>query len=62
MKTPRQIKNSLFRCSEGECDRCDYFDECCNEKGTIKHVALLLDSMDYIHQLEQELDAANPRD
>ena len=57
-RTPWQIKRSLFHCSEGECDRCDYFDECFNEKGTNMHIALLLDTMDYIQQLEKERDAA----
>lgn len=60
-KTPWQIKRSLFYCSEGECDRCDYFDECYNEKGTNMHIALLLDTMDYIHKLEVERDAAQSR-
>ena len=58
LKPPMQIKRSLFRCSEGECDRCDYFDECYNEKGTVKYIALLLDTMDYIQQIEKERDAA----
>lgn len=61
-KTPWQIKRSLFHCSEGECDRCDYFDECYNKKGTNMHIALLLDTMEYIHQLEKERDAATPRE
>lgn len=58
MKTPWEIKRSLFCCSEGECHKCYYENECDAVRGRIMCNALLEDNMAYIQQLEKERDAA----
>lgn len=58
MKTPWEIKRSLFCCSEGECHKCYYENECDATRGRIMCDALQEDNMAYIQQLEKERDAA----